>query len=490
MSVIVRSVVWCVVICILVNDANGVRPRKRKANDDASNGDEEMRKNRVLDDWLALSRPALNLVIQDLQLNPRGTTRELAERIFNHYNPQQQSDSPSQVQEDSGTGQNQLANTVVQVPDFSTHFNELREELYSVLATQVADITHTLSQQIAQINNVNTAESSQPQQQQPQQQQPQQQQPQQQQSQQIPINSAPQISPQQNQLLLPSQSPDVTPQVAALQQQQQQVHNNINNVNNHHTISNMFRMPVLSSQNLNLIKNGKFVNFDYLLPGSLAHTSSGYSIQFHQSAGTNGIDSDTPFSLQPQTGRRTIKSFSTWLSAWNIFFQAFCFFFPAFAGSLLAYQSQITIYANRYDFSSWMTYDRSFRQNMANTHPNSPWSEVDRHLFDEVLLCAPVLTVCHHCREPGHYHTACPSRAQSGSTSTLTSAAVQPFPAPQRTATPHGNQPGPRPSRPQAPRGPPVCRFFNTGTCTFTSCTFRHQCSKCRGSHPASRCPN
>ena len=459
---------WCVVLCMLINDTNGVRPRKRKANDNAIS-DEAMRKNRVLDDWLALSRPALDLVVQDLQLNPRGTTRELAERVFHHYHPQQQDDSPSQVQEQegSGSGQNQLADTV-QVSTFSTQFNELREELYSVLATQVADITHTLTQQINGINNVNTAESSQPLQ--------------------IPINSAPQISPLQNQL--PSQSLDVTPQLAALQQQQQQVHNNINNVNNHHTVTNLFRMPVLSSQNLNLIKNGKFVNFDYLLPGSLAHTSSGYSIQFHQSAGTNGIDSDTPFSLQPQTGRRTIKSFSTWLSAWNIFFQAFCFFFPAFAGSLLAYQSQITIYANRYDFTSWMTYDRSFRQNMANTHPNSPWSEVDRHLFDEVLLCAPVLTVCHHCREPGHYHTACPSRAQSGSTSTLTSAAVQPFPAPQRTATPHANQPGPRPTRPQAPRGPPVCRFFNTGTCTFTSCTFRHQCSKCRGSHPANRCPN
>ena len=163
MSVMVKSVVWCVVVCILINDANGIRPRKRKANDIATDDDEAMRKNRVLDDWLALSRPALNLVIQELQLNPRGTTRELAERIFNYYHPQQQEDpSPLQVQESSGQGQNQIANTV-QNSDLSTQFNVLREELYSVLATQVADITHTLSQQISQINNVNTAESPQPQ---------------------------------------------------------------------------------------------------------------------------------------------------------------------------------------------------------------------------------------------------------------------------------------------------------------------------------------
>ena len=168
MCVMVRSVVLCAILYALINNTNGVRPRKRKANDiSISSDDEEMRKNRILDDWLALSRPAINLVVHELQLNPRGTTRELAERIFYHYHPQQQNDPPSQqAQDTSGSGQN-LPASAVQVSDISTQFNELREELYSVLATQVADITHTLSQQISQINNVNTADSPQPQQQQP-----------------------------------------------------------------------------------------------------------------------------------------------------------------------------------------------------------------------------------------------------------------------------------------------------------------------------------
>ena len=86
-----------------------------------------------------------------------------------------------------------------------------------------------------------------------------------------------------------------------------------------------FRLPSLSASNLALIKAGKFINFDFLLPGSLAHTSSGYSVHFHSPA--NGVEGDTPFSLQPHAGRRTVKSFTSWLSAQNIFFQAFCYFF-------------------------------------------------------------------------------------------------------------------------------------------------------------------
>ena len=272
--------------------STGKKTRKRKAAE-PTDLDEEVRKKRSLEDWAKLPRQALDLVIAELSVDPRDTDEELADRIYHHYQGQvhaQQTNTVEATVEGNGVQ-----------PSATTQFNELRDELYSVIATQLASITHDLSQQISQVTARDSQNRPQP-----------------------PINSASQISPLQNQL--PSQPPDATPQLAAPQQHHQQVqHNNINNVNYQHTTANLFRMPVLSSQNLNLIKNGKFVNFDYLLPGSLAHTSSGYSIQFHQSAGTNGIDSDTPFSLQPQTGCRTIKSVSTRLSAWNVFFQAFCF---------------------------------------------------------------------------------------------------------------------------------------------------------------------
>ena len=255
------------------------------------------------------------------------------------------------------------------------------------------------------------------------------------------------------------------------------------------SVSNQFRLPSLSGSNLALVRTGKYVNFDYLLPGSLAHPSSSYSVQFH-STPVNGIGGqDVPFSFHPNSGRRVVKNFNSWLSAWNIFFQAFCFFFPGLAGGLLAYQSQITIYANRYEFTAWSTYDKLFRQNMANIHPHSQWSEVDRHLFDEVLLCAPVLAVCYTCREVGHYHSSCPSRMQSG-----IGFQNQPFLAPQRTgSSSRSTQPHPRVltntiHRPSSTHQPPVCRYFNTGSCTFHSCTFTHQCSICKGPHPATKC--
>jgi len=256
-------------------------------------------------------------------------------------------------------------------------------------------------------------------------------------------------------------------------------------------IVNQFRLPSLSTNNKVLIKNGKFVNFDHLLPGSLAHASSGYSLHFnnHLSNSGSGVENDSPLSLQPNAGRRTIRSFTSWLSAWNIFSQSFCHFFPSFAGLLAAYQSQIAIYANRYEFISWSTYDRLFRQNMANTHPNSDWGNVDRHLFDEVLLCAPVLAVCYICREPGHYHSSCPSRGGQLGLDT------QPFRAPQRTSNPTQFQPRSSTStttsrmlRPNhANSHSPACRYYNAGSCTFHACTFAHQCSICKGNHPASK---
>ena len=125
------------------------------------------------------------------------------------------------------------------------------------------------------------------------------------------------------------------------------------------------RLPSLSASNLQLIKNGKYVNFDLLLPAALSSNQAGFSLQVDPS---QSLEGDHSVNLLPRVSKRTIRNFSSWLGAWNIFVQTFLHFFPSFVGGLLAYQSQITIYASRYDFQAWATYDRQFRQNMANTH--------------------------------------------------------------------------------------------------------------------------
>jgi hypothetical protein len=461
-TIILVAVLW---LCSLQFTFAARNTRKRKATADE---DDDMRRARSLDDWNKLSRPTLNLIVAELSLEPRGSHAELAQRIFLHYHPQPQPDltapNPTHVNGDNvviGDGQQPSS-------PMAAHFNELRDELYTVIASQIATITQDLSQQISQVTSSGTQTSASANNVQPVQQAT---------THQIPTSS--------NQL--PHNSVSVNPVAAA---SQNQVPSHIPQINIPQQ-SNNFRFPAISTTNINLIQNGKYVNFDTLLPSSLSHPTSGYSIHLAQSS--SGVDGEMPFTIHPQSSRRTIKNFPSWLSAWNIFIQAFCFFFPGFAGLLLAYQSQLTIYASRYEFSAWSTYDKLFRQNMANLHPNSPWSEVDRHLFDEVLLCAPVLAVCHTCREPGHYNSACPYRSSASHTGGAVSTAQRPvtqsqppFLAPQRAAHPPTQPPVRGPFR--ANTSP--CRFFNAGTCNFRTCRFPHICTTCRGSHPASQCPN
>ena len=366
-----------------------------------------------------------------------------------------------------------------------SQFNDLRDELYTIIATQIAAVSHDLSNQLVQATTTNCAQATATSHNSPGEiqaqshDQTQKQGPSQQQS--SPVIDNPSSMPYSVNAMNSVNPPANPPQVNNIGSPGTLLNPNMNVQNNN------FRFLSISTANINLIKNGKYINFDTLLPSSLSHPTSGYSIHLSQSS--SGVEGDTPFTIQPQSSRRTIKNFPAWLSAWNIFIQAFCFFFPGFAGLLLAYQSQMTIYANRYEFSAWSTYDKLFRQNMANLHPNSPWSEVDRHLFDEVLLCAPVLAVCHTCREPGHYDSACPYRTSSqvggGAGSTAqprpSSTSQPPFLAPQRAAQPPVR--GPRPNT-------SPCRFFNAGSCTFRGCRFPHVCTSCRGSHPVSQCPS
>ena len=451
--------------------------KKRKAAETVPN-DEDRHVNRRLEDWEALSRPALELLIQQYHLEPHGTRLELARRLYNNFqvfnvdvdvnnNLESSSVNTNNNPESSSADTNGQGGTSSRNDDrqhtidntqltasLQHNFNALRDELFNLVGVQ-------MNNALSEISKIATT-SIQAQQQQ-------------QQSSSSPANLVESNGNNNDNNVNAGTNLNV---LQVQQSQSQQV-----------SVSNQFRLPSLSASNMALLRAGKFVNFDSLLPGSLAHSSSGYSIQFLSDSRPNGLDGDIPFTFKPNSGKRTIKSFPSWLSAWNIFAQAFCFFFPGFAGSLLAYQSQITIYANRYEFNAWSTYDVHFRQNMANTHPHSSWGEVDRHLFDEILLCAPVLAVCFTCREVGHYHSSCPSRVQAGIQN-------QPFLAPQRTTSSSRVVQSRAPTSTMLRSGhtstsnsqPPVCRYFNAGSCTFHSCTFSHLCSICKGNHPATKC--
>ena len=120
--------------------STGKKTRKRKAAE-PTDLDEEVRKKRSLEDWAKLPRQALDLVIAELSVDPRDTDEELADRIYHHYQGQvhaQQTNAVEATVEGNGVQ-----------PSANTQFNELRDDLYSVIATKLASITHNLSHQIS-----------------------------------------------------------------------------------------------------------------------------------------------------------------------------------------------------------------------------------------------------------------------------------------------------------------------------------------------------
>ena len=106
----------------------------------------------TLDDWKKLPRPTLNLIVAEPSLEPRGSRAELAERIFSHYHPQPDPPNPVHVNSDNGVigDVDHPGNLMV------SHFNELRDELYTIIASQIATTTHDLSQQISQATSSGT----------------------------------------------------------------------------------------------------------------------------------------------------------------------------------------------------------------------------------------------------------------------------------------------------------------------------------------------
>ena len=383
--------------------------RRRRASENQTMAD-SIYASRSIQDWKALSRPALLLLINQYHLSA-GTNDVMADRLFAHFNSNERTN-----------GVNPLITTVTpSQPDITN----LREELSVLVTSQIDNAMEEMRQLITNIRHPETNSS-------------------------IPAPALPIIS----QPTLYNADTDFSPLTVPA--------------------TNNFILPSLSATNLASIKSGKFISFDSLLPASIPHSTSGYSLQVD-----NASCNDNPsISLLPRTSRRIIKNFASWISAWNIFIQAFSFYHPGFVGSLLAYQSQISLYASRYEFNAWSTYDRYFRQNMANLHPVSPWGDIDRRLFDEILLCASVLAVCYVCRESGHYASVCPSRSPSS---------VAPFRAPQQAAS--STPLHPRPHFPTPPSSAMCCRTFNAGTpCRYSPCRFTHACSTCHGAHPASRC--
>ena len=144
--------------------------------------------------------------------------------------------------------------------------------------------------------------------------------------------------------------------------------------------------------------------------------------------------------------------------------------FPEKAAELWAYQTSILHTVHAYEDSTWVAYDRLYRQEML--------AKKDLNWF--VRLYSEALTgrakrhpQCPHCLSEDHMGpTTLTHRSWDGS-----------------RAPPHckGARPRARKLPPPLRRNPG--RSTATSICRFTRCCFLHVCSECSGPHSAVHCP-
>ncbi len=142
---------------------------------------------------------------------------------------------------------------------------------------------------------------------------------------------------------------------------------------------------------------------------------------------------------------------------------------PSRVPDLMAYQALIAKASQSYCWPSWLVYDQSFRQEVAEKTTQS-WAKVDPSLY---ALCffgqnRSAENWCAVCQAMDHTTATCPTRLA------------------RKWSWVAGGSPQ------QAGCPLDVCLKYNrfNGDCKFgSSCRFQHVCSNCGERHPATKCP-
>ena len=262
---------------------------------------------------------------------------------------------------------------------------------------------------------------------------------------------------------------------------------------NENMVHNDNHLPPLPESTLPKIKQGKFINFDLLLPQAFTPSASDdYVVQL-----SNNEDdlSSSSITLVPksQSNRAKVVDFNTWLQAWCVFVRVYCSFHSHRVQEVLHYQTIMAQYGHQYVFPEFYLFDRQFRLRMANNN-FLRWDRFDFELVGRFLRT--FRPVCFRCRNFGHYAQACPRVSSSylgGHSSPYTGGRIPPRfrnapPAPGYTQS----QFRPRIMGPRSEFRPPAqhtCWYFNSnGFCNNPRCGKAHVCSSCGDNHPLSHC--
>ena len=125
-------------------------------------------------------------------------------------------------------------------------------------------------------------------------------------------------------------------------------------------------LPPLPESMLLKIKQGKFVNFDLLLPQSYCpSTNDDYVVQV--GGGDDASSSSITLVPKSQNSKAKVISFNLWLQAWCNFARVYVRYHGHQTDQILHYQSLMSQFGQQYIFEEFYLYDRQFRLRMASS---------------------------------------------------------------------------------------------------------------------------
>ena len=171
--------------------------------------------------------------------------------------------------------------------------------------------------------------------------------------------------------------------------------------------------------------------------------------------------------------KRTIPDFATWSQCFGLYVAVLAAAHPGRLADLMSYQSLIARASKKFRWPSWVIYDLNFRQEAAGS-PDQQWAKADPSLYAQCFTGQELSREnwCGRCQGLDHSSADCPYQSRK-----------RPWSAGGNTPNTGGG--GDRQDHQQP------CIKYNKyqGDCRFgRDCRFQHICSKCRGSHPVSRC--
>ena len=150
------------------------------------------------------------------------------------------------------------------------------------------------------------------------------------------------------------------------------------------------------------IEAGAFIEFEDLVPSHLG---------FEETVGS-------------KSKQCPVTSIAEWLQAFAVYVSVIARKQPQCVPDLMGYQILMLEGSNEYKGSSWMAYDRRFRQQAA-AHPNCEWSKIDSTIWNLAFNGQAKANRCRHCFSLFHLSKDC-----AFASSTTSSQPDQPLPMP------------------------------------------------------------